>query len=110
MAPSVAAAPQSEVPAVQAKKIQTCGQFDPIYEKLSAYESYPTEITGRSLWKAEDFRQNPEKWTYWWTPAQLSALSNTADEFLAEKRSLTTITKVRFPPSFLLPLPSFISN
>lgn len=93
MAPSVASA--SEAP-IQIKKILTSGQHDPLYDVLAPYEAYPKEITGRSLWKAEDFRKSPESWTYWWTPEQLEALSKTADEFLAAKRSLTTITKVCF--------------
>ena len=90
MAPSVA---QTPVPIVT-PKLRTSGQLDPIYELIRPFEEFPKEVTGRTVWKAEDYKDAPEKWTHRWTEDQLAAINKAADDFIAAKHRLTAITKV----------------
>ena len=39
-------------------------------------DAFPREITGPTVWKAEDYRENPEKWTHKFTEEQIEELSN----------------------------------
>lgn len=74
--------------------LKTTGQHPPLPEYIAPFEKYPKEITGPTVWKAEDFRDNPEKWTHWFTSEELEELSRTADEFIAKGIPLTGISKV----------------
>ena len=42
--------------------IKTSGQHPPNYDELRAFEDFPDVIDGPTLWKAEDYRDNPERW------------------------------------------------
>ncbi|KAJ6151414.1 hypothetical protein N7470_007011 [Penicillium chermesinum] len=44
--------------------LKTSGQHAPIYDKVWPYSKFPKRQTGPTLWKAEDYRDNPEKWTH----------------------------------------------
>ena len=74
--------------------LKTVGQQAPLYDLLKPYEQFPKEITGPTLWKAEDYRNNPEKWTHAFTEEEIEELSKTADSFLEAKIPLTGISKV----------------
>ena len=75
--------------------LKTRGQAEPIYELLQPYEKYPQEITGPTVWKAEDYRDNPERWTHQFSDAEIEELSKAADDFISSGVPLTGITKVR---------------
>jgi hypothetical protein len=75
--------------------LKTTGQHPPIYEELHPFEDFPKSISGRTLWKAEDYKDAPEKWTHRFTAEEIEELSATADAFLASKTPLTGISKVR---------------
>lgn len=74
--------------------LRTTGQHAPLYEHIRPFDRFPREITGPTVWKAEDYRENPEKWTHRFTPEQIAELSTAADAFLASKTPLTGISKV----------------
>lgn len=74
--------------------LKTVGQQPPLYDQLKPYEKFPKQITGPTLWKAEDYRNSPEKWTHPFTEEEIEELSKTADNFLAAKIPLTGISKV----------------
>jgi hypothetical protein len=74
--------------------LKTTGQHPPIYEQLQPYENFPKEITGRTVWKAEDYKDNPERWTHRFTDEEIKELSDAADAFLESKIPLTGISKV----------------
>lgn len=76
--------------------LKTTGQHPPLYDHIVPFDSFPREITGPTVWKAEDYRENPEKWTHRFTEEQIEELSVAADAFLASKTPLTGISKVRF--------------
>jgi hypothetical protein len=76
--------------------IRTSGQHPPLYEKLKAYDQYPQEITGPTVWKAEDYQTSPEKWVHHLTDEEKAELSGAADSFIASGLPLTGITKDNF--------------
>lgn len=96
MAPSVVA---SNVPiSFDGKaKAKTSGQLEPEYSLLAPYKEFPNKIDGPTVWKAEDYRDNPERWTHQWSNEELEEIEVAADRFLSGGYELTDITKVRFP-------------
>jgi hypothetical protein len=86
--------------------IKTSGQTPPNYDQIRPYSEFPKEITGPTVWKGEDFKQSPEKWTHRFTADQVQELSDTADAFIQSNTPLTGITKVRPHPPPTNPPPS----
>jgi len=81
--------------------IKTSGQHPPLYDQLKPYSSFPKEITGPTVWKAEDYINNPERWTHPFSEDEIAEISQTADKFLANAMPLTGISKNNFPlPNF----------
>ncbi|EEH47690.2 uncharacterized protein PADG_03774 [Paracoccidioides brasiliensis Pb18] len=84
---------------------KTSGQHPPICEQVKPFSDFPKEITGRTVWKAEDYTNNPEKWMHRFSQAQIAELSQAADAFLEARISLTVLTldrrngRVRVPKS-----------
>jgi hypothetical protein len=76
--------------------LKTTGQHPPLYDHIVPFDGFPREITGPTVWKAADYRENPEKWTHKFTEEQVEELSIAADAFLASKTPLTGISKVCF--------------
>ena len=76
--------------------IRTSGQHPPIYSKLKSYSDFPKEITGSTVWKAEDYTNNPERWVHRLTEDEIAELGAAADEFMASGQPLTGITKDSF--------------
>lgn len=74
--------------------IKTSGQHPPLYDQLKPYSEYPKEITGPTVWKAEDYANNPERWTHEFTKDEIAEMSDAADRFLAGNVPLTHISKV----------------
>jgi hypothetical protein len=115
MAPSVvesAPAPPHQLQAPNMKEnlsqfpdgLKTSGQHPPIYSALRPYEDYPQEISGPTVWKAEEYRDNPELWKHPFNPEEIEELSEAADKFIAAGTPLTGISKVcthetpQYPP------------
>ncbi|RMJ21845.1 hypothetical protein PHISP_07279 [Aspergillus sp. HF37] len=93
MAPSLADAPLDIFP----DGLKTTGQHPPLYDQLQPFARFPTHISGPTVWKTEDYKSNPEKWTYVFTGDDIAELSAAADAFLAGKIPLTGITREIFP-------------
>ncbi|KAI4133054.1 MAG: hypothetical protein LQ347_002326 [Umbilicaria vellea] len=92
--------------AVQSKAIfpdgiRTSGQHPPQYNQLQPYSSFPEEITGPTVWTAEHYANNPERWTHHFTEEEIAEMSDAADQFIAAGNPLTGITKESFPLSNL---------
>ncbi|KAL4921518.1 hypothetical protein BDW62DRAFT_198085 [Aspergillus aurantiobrunneus] len=77
--------------------LKTTGQHPPLYEELHPFEEFPKSISGPTLWKAEDYKDTPQKWTHRFSAEEIAELSATADAFLAAKTPLTGISKSNFP-------------
>ncbi|KAF2758241.1 Clavaminate synthase-like protein [Pseudovirgaria hyperparasitica] len=77
--------------------IRTSGQHPPLYDLLVPYDKFPKQIIGPTVWKAEDYTKNPERWTYVFNEEEVAELSETADVFLQSGIPLTGISKDNFP-------------
>ncbi|KAL3424842.1 hypothetical protein PVAG01_04123 [Phlyctema vagabunda] len=77
--------------------IKTSGQHPPLLDHIKPYSEFPKEITGESVWKAEDYKDNPERWIHPFTAEEISELSAAADKFLQDKTPLTGISQENFP-------------
>jgi hypothetical protein len=77
--------------------IKTSGQHPPLYDQLHPYTSFPKEIIGPTVWHAEDYSHNPERWTHTFSSAETDELSSAADTFLASGVPLTGISTSTFP-------------
>ncbi|OKL55610.1 hypothetical protein UA08_09033 [Talaromyces atroroseus] len=77
--------------------LKTTGQHAPLPEFVQPFEKYPAEITGRTVWKAEDYKDSPEKWVHRFTDAEVEELSTAADRFIEDGIPLTGITQQNFP-------------
>ena len=75
--------------------IKTSGQTLPDYDQIRPYSEFPKEITGPTVWKAEDYKDNPERWVHRFSEEEVQELSKAADDFLASGTPMTGITKVR---------------
>ncbi|KAB5576141.1 hypothetical protein GE09DRAFT_1094865 [Coniochaeta sp. 2T2.1] len=76
--------------------IKTSGQHPPLYDVLKPYSEFPKEISGPTVWKAEEYVNNPERWVHRFTEDEIEELSNTTDRFLASGIPLTGISKENF--------------
>lgn len=74
--------------------LKTTGQHPPLPEHIQPFEKFPQEITGRTVWKAEDYKGRPEKWVHRFSASEVEELSAAADRFLAAGIPLTGITQV----------------
>ena len=104
MAPSISEQPIAAPVVAFGKKQQvvearprTSGQHEPLYNLLRRYSDFPTEITGPTVWKAEDYKNNPERWTHWWSEEEIAEIETAAKKFLDEGRDLISITTVCHP-------------
>jgi hypothetical protein len=79
--------------------IKTSGQHPPLSEYLRPYSDFPKEITGETVWKAEDYTNNPERWVHVFSEEEIAELSAVADRFLAQQIPLTGISKAVSQPS-----------
>lgn len=75
--------------------IKTSGQHPPLYDQLRPYSEFPKVCSGPSLWKPEDYKDNPEKWVHRFTDEEIEELGSVADKFIADGIPLTGISKVR---------------
>lgn len=74
--------------------VKTSGQHPPLYDLLRPYADFPKEISGESVWKAEDYANNPERWVHVLNDEEIAELSAASDKFIADQTPLTGISKV----------------
>jgi hypothetical protein len=74
--------------------IRTSGQHEPLAEHIYPYSAFPKEITGPTVWKKEDYVNNPEKWTHSFTAEEAQEIGEAADRFIEQGIPLTGISKV----------------
>ena len=75
---------------------KTSGQHPPIYSQIRPYSDFPHSIEGTTVWTADDYKNNPERWTHRFSDAEISELSAAADAFKEAGVPLTGITKDNF--------------
>ncbi|KGO65228.1 Taurine catabolism dioxygenase TauD/TfdA [Penicillium italicum] len=72
---------------------KTSGQHPPIYSLVRPYADFPKIHTGPTVWKAEDYRENPELWTHRFTTEEIAEISDASDQFIQTGIPLTGISK-----------------
>lgn len=77
--------------------LKTSGQHSPIYSRLRPYSDFPKEIQGPTVWNAEDYRNNPERWTHIFSDEEVSELGKAADDFISSGTPLTGMKRDLFP-------------
>lgn len=80
------------------------GQHPPLYDQIYPYSAFPKHIEGSTVWRPEDYANNPERWVHQFSPSETEEISQAADNFIASGLPITGITKQNFP------LPSLDSN
>ena len=80
--------------------IRTSGQHAPLYDALRPFSEFPKEITGPTVWKAEDYKDRPDRWVHPFTDEEIGELGDAADRFIASGIPLTGISKVSTLPMF----------
>ncbi|KAK5108861.1 hypothetical protein LTR62_007751 [Meristemomyces frigidus] len=116
MAPSLTEASSAPQPASGVNNTKssvldkTSGQHPPIYSLLRPYKDFPREITGPTVWQAEDYRDHPERWTHVFSDDEIAELSAAADGFLASGTPLTGISQEKFPLPTLAPFFGTVRN
>ncbi|KAL4898549.1 hypothetical protein BDV59DRAFT_206892 [Aspergillus ambiguus] len=77
--------------------LKTSGMHPPVYSWVRPYDEFPKVHTGPTVWKAEDYRENPDAWTHQFTDEEIEELSTAADNFIQLDLPLTGISKSNFP-------------
>lgn len=90
--------------------LKTSGQHNPISSLLRPYQDFPQEITGSTVWKADDYRNNPERWTHIFSDEEIVELGAAADAFIASGTPFTGITKALFHLPTLGPFFNTVRN
>lgn len=74
--------------------LKTSGQHPPVYSRVRPYKDFPKVHNGPTVWKAEEYRENPELWTHHFTDEELQELEAVTDDFIQKDLPLTGISKV----------------
>ena len=88
--------------------IKTSGQHPPLYHELRPFDEFPVEISGPTVWKADDYIHNPERWVHDFSVEEIDEMSKAADNFLAASIPLTGITKVIVVSAFSIEYVDFL--
>lgn len=80
------------------------GQHPPLYDQIRPYSAFPKLIEGPTVWRSEDYNNNPERWVHQFSALEIDEISRAADNFIASGLPITGITKQNFS------LPSLESN
>lgn len=74
--------------------LKTSGQHNPIYSQLTPPSQFPQEISGPTVWQAEDYLEHPERWTHVFSNDEVAELSDAAEAYLKSGKPLTAMAKV----------------
>lgn len=74
---------------------KTSGQHPPVYSQVRPYSAFPKVQDGPTVWKAEDYRHNPELWTHQFSESEIQEIGAAADAFIEKDLPLTGISKVK---------------
>ncbi|KAJ5151337.1 uncharacterized protein N7482_010589 [Penicillium canariense] len=78
--------------------LKTSGQHPPVSSRIRPYSDFPKVHGGPTVWKAEDYRENPDRWTHRLTDEEINELGTVADEYIQKDLPLTGISKqTNFP-------------
>jgi hypothetical protein len=93
----VAVAAVPPLPAVPLKNFNkgiTQGMLEPLHELVQPYSAFPKQITGKTVWKREDFINDESLWKRQWSPEHVASLEAAYDAWAAKNLSLPEIDRV----------------
>ena len=76
--------------------MRTSGQHPPIESQLKPFEDFPTNIAGRTVWKATDLAKITSSWIHVLESLEIEELDRATEDFMSRGVSLVTINKVSF--------------
>ncbi|WVQ80576.1 hypothetical protein IAT38_002681 [Cryptococcus sp. DSM 104549] len=88
--------PTAALPAAQSL---TSGQHEPDHALIQPYSAFPKEVTGRTVWKREDFIKDEQLWKRQWTEQHVRELEEAYEKFEESGLDLPQIDKETFPLS-----------
>ncbi|CAK9786290.1 Clavaminate synthase-like protein [Cutaneotrichosporon oleaginosum] len=77
----------------------TQGMLEPLHELVQPYSAFPKKITGKTVWRREDFLNDETLWKRFWTPENVASLEASYDAWAAKGLSLPEIDRETFPLS-----------
>ncbi|KAK4686742.1 hypothetical protein P7C73_g3388, partial [Tremellales sp. Uapishka_1] len=83
--------------ATPTQTLLSAGQTEPLAELIQPYNKFPKQVTGPTVWKREDFVDNPDQWKYTWTSEQIAALDGAYESFQKSGKNITEIRRATFP-------------
>ncbi|ORY27885.1 hypothetical protein BCR39DRAFT_536597 [Naematelia encephala] len=90
--------PSSSTPiSTSTSTLLTSGQHEPDHSLIQPYSSFPKKITGRTVWKREDFIDDEKLWKRRWGKEHVQELESAYEAFESTGKSLEEITKETFP-------------
>ncbi|KAI0503147.1 hypothetical protein F5B22DRAFT_640358 [Xylaria bambusicola] len=84
-------------PAIFPDGLKTSGQHPPLYDQIYPYSAFPKHIEGSTVWRPEDYANNPERWVHEFSASEIEEISQAADNFITSGLPITGITKENFP-------------
>lgn len=72
----------------------TSGQLEPDHSLIAAYEDFPVEVTGRTVWTREDYQSHESSWKWTWSAQQLELLEEAYTAFEKKNLGLTDVNQV----------------
>lgn len=74
--------------------LKTSGQHPILLDQVYPYDDFPTEITGPTVWRPEEYQHSPDRWTHPFSPGEIEELGRAADDFIESGTPLTGIARV----------------
>jgi hypothetical protein len=78
------------------KPALSAGQHEPVASLIQPYSAFPKKLTGRTVWKREEFLTDTTAWKKRWTSAQISLLDEAYAQFEATGKQITEISRVSY--------------
>lgn len=79
---------------IQPVEVRSQGQHDVLFDLVRPYGDFPREVSGPTVWRAEEFRERPGLWTKAWSEEHIKELEQAYDQFVQQDLPITLITKV----------------
>lgn len=104
----VAVATIPSLPAAPLKSFNkglTSGMLEPSHELVQPYANFPKEITGKTVWKRDEFINDENLWKRQWSAENIASLEAAYDAWAAKGLSLPEIDRVSIIISMLYASP-----
>ena len=73
---------------------RTQGQHDVLQHLVPPYSQFPKRVDGPTVWNADEFRAQPERWQKRWSAEHIRELDEAYEGFKRSGLPITAITRV----------------